>query len=60
MILSSRNMMALGEQIEESRGKITGRRVLNVEGILKMETLLRWRETIEEHHAQTLGPTRPC
>jgi hypothetical protein len=30
--------MALGEQIEESRGKITGHRVLNVGGILKMET----------------------
>jgi hypothetical protein len=30
--------MALGEQIQESRGKITGRRVLNVEGIPKMET----------------------
>jgi hypothetical protein len=38
MILSNRNTMALGEQIEESRGKITGRRVLNVKGILKMET----------------------
>ena len=30
--------MALGEQIEESRGKITGQRVLDVEGVLKMET----------------------
>jgi hypothetical protein len=30
--------MALGELIEESRGKITGQRVLNVEGIPKMET----------------------
>jgi hypothetical protein len=30
--------MALGEQVEESRGKITGQRVLNVEGIPKMET----------------------
>ena len=30
--------MALGEQIQDSRGKITGQRVLNVEGILKMET----------------------
>ena len=30
--------MALGEQIEESRGKITGQRVLEVEGIPKMET----------------------
>jgi hypothetical protein len=38
MILSNRNTMTLGEQIEESRGKITGRRVLNVEGIIKMET----------------------
>ena len=38
MILSNSNTMALGEQIEESRGKITGRRVLNVEGIPKMET----------------------
>jgi hypothetical protein len=38
MVLSNRNTMALGEQIEESRGKITGRRVLNVERVLKMET----------------------
>jgi hypothetical protein len=38
MILSNRKTMALGEQIEESRGKITGQRILNVEGILKMET----------------------
>jgi hypothetical protein len=38
MILSNSNTMALGEQIEESRGKITGQRVLNVEGIIKMET----------------------
>jgi hypothetical protein len=30
--------MALGEQIEESRGKITGQRVLDVEAIPKMET----------------------
>lgn len=30
--------MALGELIEESRGKLTGQRVLNVEGIPKMET----------------------
>ena len=30
--------MTLGEQIEESRGKITGQRVLEVEGIPKMET----------------------
>jgi hypothetical protein len=29
--------MGLGEQIEESRGKITGQRVLNVKGIPKME-----------------------
>jgi hypothetical protein len=31
--------MALGEQIQESRGKITSRRVLNVEEIPKMENL---------------------
>jgi hypothetical protein len=30
--------MALGEQFEESRGKVIGQRVLNVEGILKTET----------------------
>ena len=30
--------MALGEQIGESRGKITGQRVLDVEGVPKMET----------------------
>jgi hypothetical protein len=38
MILSNGNIMALGEQIQESRGKITGQRVLNVEGTPKMET----------------------
>jgi hypothetical protein len=37
-IFSNSITMALGEQIEESRGKITGRRVLNVKGIIKMET----------------------
>src|SRR5918994_7449147 len=36
MILSNSNTMVLGEQIEESRGKITGQRVLDVE-IPKME-----------------------
>jgi hypothetical protein len=30
--------MALGEQIEESRGKITGQRVLNAKGVPKIET----------------------
>jgi hypothetical protein len=30
--------MALGEQVEESRGKITGQRVLSVKGIPEMET----------------------
>jgi hypothetical protein len=30
--------MALGEQIGEARGRVTGQRVLNVEGIPKMET----------------------
>jgi hypothetical protein len=30
--------MALGEQIGEARGKVTGQRVLNVEGTPKMET----------------------
>jgi hypothetical protein len=37
MILSINDTMALGEQIEE-RGKVIGQRVLNVEGIPKMET----------------------
>ncbi|HJY15161.1 MAG TPA: hypothetical protein VJ225_03955 [Nitrososphaeraceae archaeon] len=37
MILSN-GSMALGELIEEARGKVTGQRVLNVEGIPKMET----------------------
>ena len=37
MILSNINTMALGEIIEESSGKITGERVLDVE-IPKMET----------------------
>jgi hypothetical protein len=37
MILSKSDIMALGEQIEDSRGKITGQRVLDVE-IPKMET----------------------
>jgi hypothetical protein len=35
MILSNRNTMALGEQIEESRGKITGRRVFKCKGDTK-------------------------
>ena len=30
--------MALGEQIEEGRGKVAGQRVLNIEGTPKMET----------------------
>jgi hypothetical protein len=38
MILLINNTMALGEQFEESRGKVIGQRVLNVEGILKTET----------------------
>jgi hypothetical protein len=38
MILSNGNIMALGEQIDEARGKVTGQRVLNVEGTPKMET----------------------
>ena len=38
MTPSESNTMALGEIIEESRGKITGQRVLNVKGIPKMET----------------------
>lgn len=38
MTSSSSNTMALGEQVEESRGKITGQRVLSIKGIPKMET----------------------
>jgi hypothetical protein len=38
MILSNGSIMALGELIEEARGKVTGQRVLNVEGTPKMET----------------------
>jgi hypothetical protein len=38
--------MALGELIGEERGKITGQRVLDVQ-VLKMETSLLWRETID-------------
>jgi hypothetical protein len=38
MILLTNNTMALGEQFEESRGKVIGQRVLNVEGIPKTET----------------------
>jgi hypothetical protein len=38
MILLINNIMALGEQFEESRGKVIGQRVLNVEGIPKTET----------------------
>ena len=37
MILSNSDIMALGELIEDSRGKITGQRVLDAE-IPKMET----------------------
>jgi hypothetical protein len=38
MILSNGSIMALGEQIGEASGKVTGQRVLNVEGTPKMET----------------------
>ena len=38
MILSNGNIMALGEQIGEANGKVTGQRVLNIEGTPKMET----------------------
>ena len=44
--------MVLGEQIEESRGKITGQRVLNVKGILKIETSFVMEGTIEELHVR--------
>jgi hypothetical protein len=40
MILS--NSDTIGELIEESRGKITGERVLDVE-ISKMESSLQWK-----------------
>ncbi len=47
--------MALGELIEDSTGKITGQRVLDVE-IPKMETSFsQWRGTIGEFHALMLG-----
>jgi hypothetical protein len=51
--------MALGELIEESRGKTTGQRVLDVQ-VPKMEASLLWRETSEEHHAQMLGLIHLC
>jgi hypothetical protein len=38
MIVSNGNIMALGEQIGEASGKVTGQRVLNVGGTPKMET----------------------
>jgi hypothetical protein len=37
MLVSNSDAMALGELIEESRGKITGQRVLDVQ-VPKMET----------------------
>jgi hypothetical protein len=38
MILSNGSIMALGEEIGEASGKVTGQRVLNAEGTPKMET----------------------
>jgi hypothetical protein len=38
MIFSKGSIIALGEQIGEASGKVTGQRVLNVEGTPKMET----------------------
>jgi hypothetical protein len=60
MILSNGSIMALGELIDEARGKVTGQRVLNVEWTPKMETSFAMREIIWELHAQMLGLTRPC
>jgi hypothetical protein len=40
----------LGEQIGEASGKVTGQRVLNVEGTPKWKPLLRYREIIGELH----------
>ena len=38
MIPPNGNIMALGEQIGEASGKVSGQRVLNVDGTPKMET----------------------
>jgi hypothetical protein len=51
--------MALGEIIEESSGKITGERVLDVE-IPKMETSFAMEGNYKELHAQMLGLIHLC
>lgn len=58
-ILSNSDTMALGELIEESKGKITGERVLDVR-TPKVNLPSQWGETIGESHAQTLGLIRLC
>jgi hypothetical protein len=50
MHLSNSNTLALGEQVEESRGKITGQRVLSVEGIPKMEIDIIFRNIAFMYH----------
>ena len=49
MLVSNSDAMALGELIEESRGKITGQRVLDVQ-VPKMETSI----TMERKYRGTL------
>jgi hypothetical protein len=50
MHLSNSNTLALGEQVEESRGNITGQRVLSVEGIPKMEIDIIFRNIAFMYH----------
>jgi hypothetical protein len=47
--------MALGEQIAELKVKITGQRVLNVEGILKMETSFKMEGNFRGIQCTELG-----
>jgi hypothetical protein len=51
--------MALGEQIGEASGKVTGQRVLNVEGTPKMETSFAMEGNYKGTSSKDVG-TWPC
>jgi hypothetical protein len=55
MILPTSNNMALGEQIEDSRGKITAQRVLEVKEIPKTETSFVMEGTFRETPSTNAG-----
>jgi hypothetical protein len=55
MLLTNSNNMALGEQIEDSRGKITSQRVLEVKEIPKTETSFVMEGTFRETPSTNAG-----